>query len=279
MNRARLSLRFFAPLCALATACACAPRVEAPNDLEGLARFFWAQGLEVSDADLDDAVGNTHAVLSDLLTDGAAKVGSLSRLDREDLETVGLADKNDPSGAPGLFLANRFLCDIDILDDVLASLRQTELHPGVYDAYERTYRDDDEGWLAADTGILTWDTEYAATPTATQYRATSRSRIRKVPRGAASVGPSLVQQTWLLDPATFDGSPDDHVFDQDYQAELYYQGDDSEVWHLYGLWRFMQLGIVSSYDDAFINFQLDGMIQWDEQTEAVCATWPELPGA
>jgi hypothetical protein len=259
-------------------ASACTPQVEAPEDLEGLARFFWSQGLEVSDADIDEAAGNAAAVLEELLTDGEAKVGSLPRLEPEDLEVVGLQDTNDPSNAPGLFLANKFDCDIDVLADALTSLDQPGLHPGVYDSYDRVFDNDREAWLAGTDGTLSWNVEYAATPTATQYTAKTRSSIRKVPKGDATVGPSLIQRTVLREPAVFEGNPDNHVFDQDYQSDVFFDAGDGEVLHIYGLWRYMQLGVVSVYDDVFVNFQLDGMIQWDDQTEAACATWPELPG-
>lgn len=257
-------------------ACPSETRSEAPGDLEGLARFFFAQQLSASDEELDEAIGNTHAVLGELLGDEPHAVGALELLDEEALAAAGVSDA-DPSLAPGMFLAKRFRCDLDVLAEILTHPDQPAVHPGVYDSYDRAFDDDRDAWLARDEDVLRWQVTYEATPTATQYRARTKSGVRHVPKLAASVGPSIVQRTVLREPAAFDGDPDNHVFDQDYQSEVFIDVGEGEVLHFYGLWRFMQLGIVSVHDDVFVDFQLDGMIQWDDQTEAACATWPELP--
>jgi len=257
---------------------ACGPeRIEAPDDLEGLARFFWAHQLDATDDEMNEAINNTHAVLTELLADDEPRVGSLPSLVDEELAPVGLDGVNDPSAAPGLFLANRFDCDLDVLAEVLSAPTQAAFRPNVYDSYERDYRTDRDTWLSDGEGVIEWDVVYAATPTSTQYTAKTMSSVRRMPAVDGAVGPALVQRTVLKEPATFEGDPDSYVFDQDYQTELFYSTGDGEVFHLYGLWRYMQLGIVSVNDDVFVDFQLDGLITWDDQTEATCATWPDFP--
>lgn len=261
---------------ALLAACPSPPRAEAPEDLEGLARFFFTDQLTASDEELDEAIGNAQTVLSDLLDGEPHKVGALKLLDEEALEAAEVSG-GDPSLAPGMFLVKRFRCELGVLAEILTHPDQPAVHPGVYDSYERDFDDDRDAWLDGGEGVLRWKVTYEATPTATQYRAKTRSGVRHVPKVESSVGPSLVQRTVLREPATFVGEPDNHVFDQDYQSEVFIDVGDGEVLHFYSLWRFMQLGIVSIHDDVFVDFQLDGMIQWDDQTEAACATWPELP--
>lgn len=264
---------------ALASTVACVgePRTEAPEDLDGLARFLWTHQADATDEELDDALTKMHDVMSELLSDDEAKVGPLASLTEEDLVPVGLDGVNDPAGAPGLYLANRFTCDLDVLAEILTHPDQPAVHDGVYDSYDRVFVNDRDAWLAREETMLEWDVTYEATPTATQYLAKTKSGVRHLPKMTAPVGPALLQRTVLKEPAVFDGEPDNHVFDQDYQSELFYDDGDGQVVHLYGLWRFMQLGAISIHDDIFIDFQVNGMITWDEQTEAACATWPELP--
>lgn len=271
--------RLVVPAVLFTVAClsACpAPRAEAPEDLEGLARFFFASQLTASDEELDEAIGNVHEVLDTLLDGEPHKVGALDFLDEDALAEAEVSG-GDPSEAPGMFLAKRFRCDLDVLAEVLSHPDQPAVHPTVYESYDRQFDDDRDAWLAKDEALLRWQVTYEAKPTATMYRAKTRSGVRRVPKGEASVGPTLVQRTVLQEPAEFEGNPDNHVFDQDYQSEVFIDVGDGEVLHFYGLWRYMRLGIVSIHDDAFVEFQLDGMIRWDDQTEAACASWPELP--
>ncbi len=252
-------------------------RVEAPEDLEGLAKYIWTQQSTASDEELGAAVQQAHAVLLELLVDTDAQIGVLPYLSDEDLAPIGQDGVNDPSEAPGFFLATRFDCDLDVLAEMLTHPEQDSLRPDVYDSYARTFAGDRDAWLDDDTGALEWDVVYEVTPTVTQYKAKTHSSVRHVPKLEDAAGAAVVQRTFLKEPAVFVGEPDDHVFDQDYQAELFLDGGEGEIFHLYGLWRFMQLGIVGIHDDAFVDVQLDGMVKWDEQTEAACATWPELP--
>lgn len=252
------------------------PRTEAPDDVEGLARFFFAEQLRATDEELDDAVGKAHAVLEELLADEPHRVGALDFLDEEALEAAEVSG-GDPREAPGMYLVKRFRCDLDVLAEILTHPDQPAVHPGVYQSYDRAFDDDRDAWLKRDESVLRWQVTYEAKPTATLYRAKTRSGVRHVPKASASVGPSIVQRTVLREPATFEGDPDNHVFDQDYQSEVFIDVGGGEVLHFYGLWRFMQLGIVSVHDDAFVDFQLNGMVEWDDQTEAACATWPDLP--
>lgn len=269
--------RTLALVFAIASVTACpSPRAEAPEDLEGLARYFFTEQLTASDEELDDAIGNAHAVLTELLDGKRHQVGALKLLDEEALRAAEVSG-GDPSQAPGMFLVKRFRCDLDVLAEILTHPDQPAIHPGVYDSYVREFDDDRDAWLARDEDVLRWRVTYEATPTATQYRAKTRSGVRHVPKLASSVGPSIVQRTVLREPATFEGNPDNHVFDQDYQSEIFIDVGGGEVLHFYSLWRFMQLGIVSIRDDVFVDFQLNGMVEWDDQTEAACGTWPNLP--
>lgn len=258
--------------------CPAAERVPPPADLDGLVRYVWNEFDNASDEELMEAGANATAILQDLLTTEDAKVGALETLEVADLAAAGLDDGRDPSAAPGFFLASRFSCDLDVLAELVTHPNQGGVHPGVYDSYERNYAVSREEWLAAELGTLSWRVEYAATPTATQYQAHTQSAIRRFDtKGPVDGIRTLVQRTYLAEPATFSGNPDNHSFDQDYQVDLFMQAADGEVLHLYGLWRHMQLGLVGINDDVFVDFQINGLVEWDRQTEAACATWPDFP--
>ena len=272
------SLMSVALLSSFLCACPAAERVPPPDDLDGLLRYVWNEFGNASDAELMEAGANAAAILQDLLAEEDAKVGALETLGLSDLATFELDDGRDPTQAPGFFLASRFRCDLDVLADVLTHPNQGGVHPGVYDSYKRDYAVSRDEWLAAEFGLLSWSVEYEATPTATQYLARTKSAIRRFDANGPIDGiRTLIQRTYLAEPAIFSGNPDNHIFDQDYQVEMFMQTAEGEVVHLYGLWRHMQLGLVGINDDVFVDFQINGLVEWDQQTEAACATWPEFP--
>lgn len=274
----RLLLSFVLTLGFGLSGCPGAERVPPPADLDGLVRYVWNEFENANDTELMEAGANAAAILEELLLAEDAKVGALETLEVSDLATYGLDDGRDPAQAPGFFLASRFSCDLDVLADVLTHPNQGGVHPGVYDSYERDYAVSREDWLAADFGRLSWRVDYEATPTATQYQAHTESAIRRFDANGSLDGVrTLVQRTYLAEPATFAGNPDNHIFDQDYQVDLFMQSADGEVLHLFGLWRHMQLGLVGIHDDVFVDFQINGLVEWDQQTEAACATWPDFP--
>lgn len=256
----------------LLTGCFSFERVPPPEDLEGLLGFFVQNGATATDEELAVAVENTDAVLRALLTDGDAKVGGIAALTSTDLAAFGIDDGRDPSLAPGMFLASRFTCTPERLAEVISDPDQPTIHPNVYDSYDRVFDTDRAAWLRGDIATLDWHVTYEATPTATQYRAKTQSAVRRVLMAEDfPAATALVQRTFLTEPAEFVGAPENHVFDQDYQVEIFFDGGDGTILHLYGLWRYMQLGVVSVNDDVFVDFQLNGMLEWDTQTEAACA--------
>lgn len=264
--------------CSLMLACPNAVQVPPPDDLEGVLRYIWNQFEVASDAELLETGAVATSILQDLLVAEDAKVGALATLEASDLENFAFDDGRDPTAAPGFFLASRFSCDFDVLADVITHPNQGAVHTGVYDSYARDYERSREDWLSADFGTLSWRVEYEATPTATQYRARTRSAVRRFDvDGPYEGNPTIIQRTYLAEPAAFVGAPDNHVFDQDYQVEVFVQVAAGEILHLYGLWRHMQLGLVGIHDDVFVDFQINGLIEWDLQTEAACEAWPEFP--
>lgn len=259
-------------------ACAGPEKVETPSDLEGLLRFFWTQQSSADDETLGEALRSAVALSEELLQGEKTKVGALDPLDESDLAALQLDDGRDPREAVGFFLVNRFRCGAGTLEEIVTSPDQAEIHPGVYDRYERAFDTPRAAFIAGDDASLDWRVTYAATPLATQYEAKTRSGVRRIPADPSEPSSTgLLQRTFLAEPAAFAGAPDNHAFDQDYQVELYAPLGGGEVVHLYGLWRHMQLGLVGVRDDVFIDVQLSGFVQWDQHTEDTCATWPALP--
>ena len=63
----------------------------------------------------------------------------------------------------------------------------------------------------------------------------------------------------------------DWTFEQDYQIELFWERAPGELVHAYGIWREMNVGGLSAEDEGFVNVTLNNMVDWDEQTVALCA--------
>ena len=268
----------------LFSACPNPEKTQAPDDLVGLAKHLWQVQRDVPDADLEEALLNLEPVIRDL-TQGENNngdlvikpaVGPLPVLTDDEIAWTEL--DNDPSEAPGLFLANQYDCDIETLQEILTAPNQGDLHTGVYDSYDRDYEQNRGDFLDGEGDRLLWQTSYSATPTVTQYSATTSSGVRRaVLEGDDFSGPfAIIQGTVLREPADFGDAADDHFFTQDYQLEVFYPRD-GRIHHFYGMWRQMQVGSFGVHDEIFINFTLDALIQWDKQNEDLCATWPELP--
>jgi hypothetical protein len=254
------------------TACPNPEKTEAPEELEDLAAWFWSNQREAPELDIEASLVNLHPHVVDLTADGPA-VGPLPVLTEDDIAWTGV--ERDPTQTVGVYLANTFECDLETLTEILTHPNQDELHDGVYDDYSRDYQHDRDEFLAGDSDLLLWATSYKATPTVNQYSATTSSGVRRANPVDGDLGPVILQGTFLPEPADF-GGIDNHAFEQDYQLEVYYEVD-GRIHHFYGLWRSMQIGAFSIEDDIMINFTLDALIQWDQQNEDLCATWPELP--
>lgn len=269
-------LRVSLALGAIASLAACDPaeRVEAPAGVRDLARWFFANHRTASAEEVDAALTNLIPSLEAETADGNPKFGSLDALTEDDIAFTGL--DVDPSPAAGFFLMNRLDCDIDTLEEIVTAENQNELYDGVYDSYTRSYSGSRDDYLDGATDSLPWTIDYSATPIAETYTANADAGMWRIEGGESGAGKVLMQSAFLTAPADFGGA-ENHAYEQDYQVELYFSVDGESVLHFYPLWRYMQIGAFSVEDDFFVELLLNGLIDWDENTEALCQTWPDLP--
>ncbi|MFZ9889229.1 MAG: hypothetical protein ACO3JL_17175 [Myxococcota bacterium] len=251
----------------------CAEPRNTPDDLHGLARYFF-RSFEpperdplVVDTDLQDGLANLHEVLeADTLEE---RRGTLDDITAEELASVGM-EHRDPEIPQGLFIANVIHCPLDELEQILLEPDQLSLYPEAYSAYSREYDDD------RPENIPTWTLTYTSPESplfANQFTVTVRSGLRKVEAtDNAEHGRALLRRGFMPEPAVFREPGDEVEFAQDYQAELYYERAPGEVVHFYSIWRYLKLGILGdSTEDLLIDQILAGMLDWDSKTDALCA--------
>lgn len=240
----------------------------APDDLDGLFHWFWLHYDDGTDADLLDAVANFHDAAQADAIDGVTD-GLLSEFTREEMDVVAMRDDADLDELTGMFLSNSLPCTTPQVDEIVTSLDQMTQYDGAYDAYERTYTSDAEAYFARTEPTLSFSSEIAATLLGTPYTETILGTARWVPADDDHpFGPVLIARYWLPEQAVFGN--DDFFFTQDYQLEIYYQRDDGQLVHLYGLWRNMGFGQASTADESIQRQVLNGLADWDEQTATLC---------
>ncbi|MBK9367169.1 MAG: hypothetical protein IPN01_12775 [Deltaproteobacteria bacterium] len=251
-------------LCLLLGLVAC--RVDAaPQDLDGAMHAAWTGFDAMEDDEAAALVDTLHALVGGDTLDEDSR-GALSPLVVEELAGLTPSPDQDPADAPGMLLVNPMACALEDLAAALIHLDQDELYPGVYLEYERVHDGDGEAFLAGETDRLGWVSDMRVEILGAEYTEQVRGDIRRVSSGAR---PFLWARTWLTGPAEFVDS--DWSFEQDYQIELFWERAPGELVHAYGIWREMNVGGLSAEDEGFVNVTLNNMVDWDEQTVALCA--------
>jgi hypothetical protein len=251
---------------------ACAQPAPAPEDLDGLARFFfnrWTppEDVAISDSELADGVVKLHAALEGKIDEPLK--GLLADLTQEELDGVGLSDR-DPKKPQGIYMADIVHCTLDQIEEILQNDDQLSLYPEAYASYARERDADPPPYHP------TWTTTYTSSENAlitNQFTARVKTGLRKVPDLGAQQSPfgrALVLRVVLPEPATFES--DGSEFTDDFQIETFHERAPGELVHFYGMWRYMRLGILGdSNDGLFIDQTLNGMVDWDKKTDALCA--------
>lgn len=256
----------------------------APEGLEDLARFIWDRfdikadtDVGVQDHELHEAVINLDKELADLNVDDDTPFKSvLEDLEEDRVKDLeGMADRSDRIGlAQGMVAGNIVHCTMKQTENLALSEKSKEIHPDVYSEYEKTFDDDIESFADGTTDQIFWRLDYAideppvGNPYSAQARAGAR-RVKAVDDTISPFGDVFLTRVHLPQPAVFEG--EGSQFDLDFQLETYFQREDGNLIHFYVMWRHMVLGPVDSSQDIFINASLDGMIDWDKETELACA--------
>jgi hypothetical protein len=249
----------------------------APEGLDDLARFLFtridpaADARDVQEAELRDAIAQLHEELdADNLTEPFQ--GTLSPLTADDLAGLeGVASRADKiRQAQGLFVAMELDCTLAQLEAITLSPNGDELHPGVYEEYEKRFDSDTGPFARREEDLAQWRTTYTARPIGSAYTATTRGSIRRVRApddGSFALGEIGISRVYLPEPAVWE---DDSEFDLDFQWETAHVAPSGKVIWVYGMWRRMVLGIFDSQSDLFINTSLGNMVKWGEQTQDAC---------
>lgn len=253
---------------ALVLSCA-PPPPPAPAGLAENLRWTWLHAADGSDAQLLEGLEALSAAAK-ADTRSAPLKGQLPlRLERADVEAaVGMSPEVDPAGARGLLLLNPLRCTLAAAAPLLASADQAALHPGLYDAYARSFRDGarPEAFAEGREDRLSWTAEWEAHfPPSDGYRANQPGELRRVG------GRLLLRRTWLSAPARF-GEGSGSRFPQDYQVDLYWERAPGELFHALGAWRELRVGSIglTTEDDAVFSPMLDRLVELDAELEHAC---------
>jgi len=248
---------------------ACAPLEPAPEDLDGIFHYLWGRFDSGLDEELADASVNAHAAVDgDALTDPVD--GTVSSLDREALDAVGMPQDRDPASPVGLFRVGLLPCTLDQVERAVISDQQADLYEDLVDACERSYLEGEDAYLSREVATLSWESLVEDSLAGTGYSKRVMGGIRRVPDLGEDTpwGPALVQRAWLPEPAVFEG--DDYYWDQDYQVDLYLERGPGEVLHLLALWRSVGMGAITSENEFMQTMILKARADWDERTGELC---------
>ena len=249
---------------------ACKGVEPAPDDLDALSTYMWRHFLDEENDALQMGITNLHTIMDvdnfeDLVD------GSISNLAQSDLDALGRADQ-DASLLSGVFFVNKVSCPVSGIEPNVYALAQDELHPNTYDAYERVYTSNFDAYVAREENMLTWDTTYDISGFGYEYTAYLESSLRYAAKESDSdFADMIISRTILKDPAYFDEDSTDRGLFQDFQMEIYYQLEDGDALHFYGIWREMTLfGETTFASESAQRLVLDGLSDWDNDIEENC---------
>lgn len=249
----------------------CTATKPVPQDLDGLAHWFWQNYEAGSDEEVAAATVALHAAVGGDTLDGAT-TGSLTDLDAAEVALVDLRWTPDPAAARGVVLINPVPCSLAALEPILYDLEQDALYPGTYDAYTRVYTSDFDAYVAREVPHLSWRSDITATILGATYTEEVLGGLRWSPavEGVSGAwGPVLMGRAYIPEPAVFES--DGKSFDQDYQLEVWWERAPGEVVHFYAVWRQGDYGAgLTSDSDAVAGLLLDGLEDWDRDTAALC---------
>lgn len=261
---------------------ACKHPDPAPQDIDGLAHWFWVNYDAGTDEEMAAAVVALDAAIQDASKDTfedadgykeeAIQV-TISDLSTEERDVVPMDVEKDPADARGMLIINPLPCTVEQVERFTYELNQDELYPDAYDAYSRTYTSDADAYIAREVPTLSWEVDLTGTTIGVTYTEHLNGGIRWVPAlddEQSPFGAIAVNRTWMPTPATF-ANENNREFDQDYQIEVQYETTPGLVVHFYAIWRHVDYGAgMDSENDGLVNTQMDGIVDWDDVTAALC---------
>lgn len=233
--------------------------------MHGLARWFWLNYENASDAEVGEAVGKLH-----LAANGAALAepfkGSIDGLALGDAAVVDLEDKGEP-GARGMLMMTVIRCPLEKVEEQFIALDQKAIHPS-YDKYSRAFTTDVDKYLERAEPFLGWSNEYTVSLLGSSYDARVDGGARFVPAQEGAPGRLFLARAFLKEPAHFNN--EDDFFTQDYQVHVFYERAPNEVVHVFAKWVDMQFAGFGIEGDLLFNGTLDNLVKGDEEVEERC---------
>jgi hypothetical protein len=246
----------------------------APEDLDGLAHWFW-QHLDDEEPDaLQAGALNVYEALEGTGYEWPLK-GTITTLSAEELALVGHGDESREA-LYGVLMANEMDCSTAGLEYQIYAPEQAEMHASTYVSYEREFLSDREAYEARETDWIEWQSHYEVDGFGYSYEATINGWLRYVSEipGHEHAGPMLVARGVLDEPAPFGDSEERGMF-QDYQLEVYVPSGSDTTFHFYAIWREMVfIGSYTMEDEEVQNTVLDGLYDWDVDAMEYCGATP-----
>ena len=250
---------------------ACKKVEPAPADIDGLSHYFWKHYDNEDDSLIADGVTNAFIAIDAENLDEPLK-GSISNLSTEELALVGKEDE-DPDAMSGIFFANVVHCPIDIIEKGAYATNQDERHEGDYTEYNREYTSDIDAYESRETNRLSWTTNYTVETIGQRLSVEINGSMRyiaEIDEQLTPYGPIVLSRGILADDAYFNDSNDRGMF-QDYQLEVYFPISETKTIHYFTIWRdIVYTSTIDFSSQSMQDLVLDGMIEWDLDSEAEC---------
>ncbi|MDP2305015.1 MAG: hypothetical protein Q8P18_03205 [Pseudomonadota bacterium] len=257
----------------------CVPPVEAPTDLDALFHWFFVNRDTASQEELDAAAANLLPFASE------STRGTVTHLTEGEQAVVAMTTPADPANATGIFITGPVACSFEDFERVHYALDQEGLYETAtgdesYIEYDRAYTSDLAAYEAREAPTLSWDTTYTIEPVLARYTADIKGGMRFVPASAGDtdeegVGPVVIERAHLPSPAIFEGRGEAEggdFFDQDYQLDIMLpDAAGTGSVHAYAVWRDLSSLGQTDESEGVQNLILDGLEDFDRDTELVCA--------
>jgi len=245
----------------------------APTDIDGLSHYFWAHYDDEDDDALAEGILNAFTAINPDTLEDPLK-GSISDLSREELDLVGKFD--EPVGeSSGVYFANIINCPIQTAERGVYALNQDERHEGDYSAYNREYTTDLDAYESRETNMLGWHTTYSVDRLGISMTVDIDGTIRytqNIDEETTPYGDFFLSRGILTEDAPMEGNDDGTLgMFQDYQLEVYFPLNETQTVHFFTIWRDVRYTSSLDFDSEFLqDVVLDGMVDWDKDTEAEC---------
>ena len=250
---------------------ACANIEPAPSDIDGLSHYFWTHYDNEEDTIIADGILNAFTAIDASNLEEPLR-GTVSNLSLEELSLVG-KEHEDPEAMSGIYFANVVHCPMDAIERGVYATNQDERHEGDYAEYNREYTSDLQAYESRESNRLSWTTNYTVETIGQRLSVEINGGIRyvaEIDEARTPYGPIILSRGVLGEDAYFNDSNDRGMF-QDYQLEVYFPISSTEAIHYFTIWR--EITYTSTIDFSSQSMQdlvLDGMIDWDLDTEAEC---------